>query len=119
VHFVPCLGITNNASILISLLFHFSASTCFGNCVPSTESSSDPSELHVNLDFWLIKFYAVCGCVYIMWQPGASGCHVIYTKTHIAQNFINQKSKLACNSEGTDELPVDGTQLTKHVAAAK
>jgi hypothetical protein len=26
---------------------------------------------------------------------------------------------LACNSEGTDELPEDGTQLLKHVGAAK
>jgi hypothetical protein len=26
---------------------------------------------------------------------------------------------LACNSEGTDELPEDGTQLPKHVGAAK
>jgi hypothetical protein len=27
--------------------------------------------------------------------------------------------KLACNSEGTDEFPEDGTQLPKHVGAAK
>jgi hypothetical protein len=26
---------------------------------------------------------------------------------------------LACNSEGTDELPEDGTQSPKHVGAAK
>jgi hypothetical protein len=26
---------------------------------------------------------------------------------------------LACNSEGTEKLPEDGTQLLKHVAAAK
>jgi hypothetical protein len=27
--------------------------------------------------------------------------------------------KLACNSEGTDELPDDGTQLPKQVGATK
>jgi hypothetical protein len=30
-----------------------------------------------------------------------------------------QNPKLACNSEGTEELPEDGTQLPKHVGAAK
>jgi hypothetical protein len=43
----------------------------------------------------------------------------MYTQPHTTLNFINQKSKLACNSEGTDELPNDGTQLPKHVEAAK
>jgi hypothetical protein len=33
--------------------------------------------------------------------------------------FYQLKPKLACNSEGTDELPKDGTQLPKHVVAAK
>jgi hypothetical protein len=41
------------------------------------------------------------------------------TPPRTTHNFINQKSKLACNSEGTDELPEDGTQLPKHVGAAK
>jgi hypothetical protein len=36
---------------------------------------------------------------------------------HTTQNFINKKSKLAYNSEGTDELPEDGTQFPKHVGA--
>jgi hypothetical protein len=44
---------------------------------------------------------------------------VCYVAAHTAQNFINKKSKLACNSVGTDELPEDGTQLPKHVGAAK
>jgi hypothetical protein len=50
-----------------------------------------------------------------------AGRHTVYTQPHTTQNFINQKPKLACtsNSEGTDELPEDGTQLPKHVAAAK
>jgi hypothetical protein len=42
-----------------------------------------------------------------------------YTQPHNTRNFINQKLKLVCNSEGTDEPPEDGTQLPKHVAAAK
>jgi hypothetical protein len=45
--------------------------------------------------------------------------HKINTPPQTPQNFINQKSKLACNSEGTDELPEDGTRLPKHVGAAK
>jgi hypothetical protein len=49
----------------------------------------------------------------------APGRHMVYTQPHSTQNFINKKSKLACNSEGTDELPEDGTQLPKHVGAAK
>jgi hypothetical protein len=51
VHFVLFLGITTIESIVISLLFHFAAPTCFGNCVPSSGSSSVPSELHANLGF--------------------------------------------------------------------
>jgi hypothetical protein len=51
--------------------------------------------------------------VYFMWRPSAfryaPGRHIIYTPPHTTQNFINQKPKLACNSEGTDELPEDGT----------
>jgi hypothetical protein len=31
----------------------------------------------------------------------------------------NQKPKSSCNSEGTDDLPEDGTHLPKHVGAAK
>jgi hypothetical protein len=38
---------------------------------------------------------------------------------YTTQNFINHKPKLTCNSEGTDELPEDGTQLPKHVGARK
>jgi hypothetical protein len=49
----------------------------------------------------------------------APGGHIIYTQPHNTQNFINQNPKLACNSEGKDELPEDGTQLPKPVVAAK
>jgi hypothetical protein len=49
----------------------------------------------------------------------APGSHIIYTQPHTTQNFINQKFKLTCNSYGTDELTEDGTQLQKHVGAAK
>jgi hypothetical protein len=44
---------------------------------------------------------------------------VYYVTAHTTQNFINKKFKLACNAEGTDELPEDGTHLPKHVGAAK
>jgi hypothetical protein len=59
-----------------------------------------------------------CDCL-VRIARDAPGSHIIYTQPHTTQNFINQKPKLACNSEGTDELPEDGTQLPKHVAAAK
>jgi hypothetical protein len=68
-------------------------------------SFSVPSELHANLGFCLIKFCVVCGCM--------------YTQTHTTQNFMNPTPKLACNLEGTDEPPAGGTQLPKHVGAAK
>jgi hypothetical protein len=42
----------------------------------------------------------------------------IHTTTYSAECY-QQTPKLACNSEGTDELPDDGTQLSKHVGAAK
>jgi hypothetical protein len=106
-------------SIIISLSFHFVAPTCFGNCVPSSGSLPVPSELHANFGVWLIKFCVVCGCVYITWQPGTPDRYMAYTQPHTTQNFINQTPKLACNSEGTGELPKDGTQLPEHVGAAK
>jgi hypothetical protein len=49
------------------------------------------------LDFLLIKFYVVHKLLH----------RILSTK----------KSKLACNSKGTDELPEDGTQFPKHVGA--
>jgi hypothetical protein len=49
----------------------------------------------------------------------SAGRHIMYTQPHTIRNFIKQNPKLACNSEGTDELPEDGTQLPKHVGAAK
>jgi hypothetical protein len=59
-----------------------------------------------------------------MWQPGAYRSirtrppHNIHTTTYYTECY-QPKPKLACNSEGTDELPEDGTQLPKHVATAK
>jgi hypothetical protein len=61
-----------NVSILISLLFHLAAPICFGNYVPSSGSSSVPSELHANFGFWLTKFCVLCGFVCITWHVGAS-----------------------------------------------
>jgi hypothetical protein len=42
-----------------------------------------------------------------------------YTQPHTAQNFINHRPKLACNSAGTEELPEDGTHVPKHVGATE
>jgi hypothetical protein len=39
--------------------------------VSSSGSSFVPTELQCDLDFWLIKFCVICGCVYVMWRPGA------------------------------------------------
>jgi hypothetical protein len=44
--------------------------------------------------------------------------HITYTEPHNTQ-FYQPKPKLTCNSEGTYQLPEDGTQLPKHVEAAK
>jgi hypothetical protein len=41
--------------------------------------------------------------------------HITYTQPHTAQNFINKKSKLACNSEGTDELTVWKLKLKNNI----
>jgi hypothetical protein len=68
VHFVLCLCITKNASILLSLLFHFAPPTCVGNCVPFSGTSSIPSELHANLvdkilcSMWLCECYVTAWC---------------------------------------------------------
>jgi hypothetical protein len=62
--------------------------------------------------------------VYIMWQLGAYQSistklpRNIHTTTYYTE-FYQPKPKLTCNSEGTDELPEDGTQLPKHIRAAK
>jgi hypothetical protein len=42
----------------------------------------------------------------------------MHTTTYYTE-FYQPKHKLACNSEGTNELPEDDTQLPKHVGAAK
>jgi hypothetical protein len=62
-------------------------------------------------------------CSYMFRQQSVDRCapgrHIIYTQSHTTQNFINQKQKFTCNSEGTDELPEDSILLPKHVGAAK
>jgi hypothetical protein len=91
--------------------------------VPYSGSSSVPSELHANLDFWLIKFRVVCGCVCIMWRPGAYRSidryapGVAYTKPHTTQNSINQNP----NWHVTQKVQTSSlrTQLPKHVGTAK
>jgi hypothetical protein len=47
--------------------------------------------------------------------------HMSYVYTHNTHytELYQQNSKLACNSEGTDKFPEDGTQLPKRVGAAK
>jgi hypothetical protein len=51
-----------------------------------------PSELHANLDF--LKY--------------------------LVDEILKYKEiKMVCNSEGTDELPENGTQLPKHIEAEK
>jgi hypothetical protein len=47
----------------------------------------------------------------------APGRHITYNQ--ILHGILLKKTKLACSSKGTDELPEDGTQLPKHVGAAK
>jgi hypothetical protein len=68
-------------------------SACFGNCVPSSRSSSVPAELQANLNFLLIKFCVVCGCAYNCGR--------------------NINFKWPCNSDGTDEFHADGTLMPK------
>jgi hypothetical protein len=61
------LEMTKNALILISLLFHSVAPSCFGICVPS----SVRAELQADLGLWLIKFCVVCGYVFTVYRSGA------------------------------------------------
>jgi hypothetical protein len=35
--------------------------------------------------------------------------HITYTQPHTTQNFSNQNTNLACNSERTDDLPEEDT----------
>jgi hypothetical protein len=87
------------------------------NTVSATLSVTDKADLAVKRKIVLWTLGKLLSWQYIMCY--APGHHIIYTQPHTAQNDINQKPKLACNSEGTDELPQDGTQLLKHVGAAK
>jgi hypothetical protein len=88
---------------------------------------------NIPFSMWLCVYYVAAWCIsmsvysaqYVRTgQNGqtdryAPGRHIIYTQPHITRNIINQKPKLGCNSEGTDELLEDGIQLPKHVGAAK
>jgi hypothetical protein len=60
----------------------------------------------------------LCGGLVLV-DPYLPGSHIMYTQPHTTKNFINKKPRLACNSEGKDELPEDGSHLPKHVGAAK
>jgi hypothetical protein len=55
----------NNKKCINSYQFIISLCCCymFRQLVPSSGSSSVPPELNASLDFWLIKFSLVCGCI--------------------------------------------------------
>jgi hypothetical protein len=80
--------------------------------------------LNADLRLWLVRCYAIRGCVCSVWRPGAcrsisaTSPHNIQTTTHYTE-FYQPKPKLACNSASIDEFPEDGTQLPKHVGAVK
>jgi hypothetical protein len=61
---------------------------------------------------WLCVYYVAAWCVSIC-RP----LHSIHTITQYTELY-QPKLKLACNSEVTDELPDDGTQLPKHAGTA-
>jgi hypothetical protein len=66
-------------------------------------------------------YFILCDVIILIYVAAwcTSPPHNIHTQPHTTQNFIKQKPKLACNSEDTDEVPEDGTQLSKHAEAAK
>jgi hypothetical protein len=62
----------------------------------------------------------LCVCYVVTWFVSMHQAPTQYTHNHILHGILStKKPKSACNSEGTDELPEDGTQLPKHVGAAK
>jgi hypothetical protein len=81
------------------------------------------------MPIWVLVDKIVCGmwlCVRYVAAWCLTICRSIRTRlplnTHTATyhtKLYQPKPKLACNSEGIDELPEDATQLPKHVAAAK
>jgi hypothetical protein len=80
------------------LLLHVSATMCHPQGARSYLVSYMPIWVLVDkimCSLWLCVYYAAA------WRS------IIYTKPYTTQNFINQKPNLACNSEGTDELPED------------
>jgi hypothetical protein len=131
VNFVLCLGLTNICTNSYQYIISFCCCYMFRQLCAILRELVCIFWVTCKFGVWLIKFCAVCDCVYIMWWPGtyrsidrsiyryAPDRHILYTQPHTTQNCINQKPELACNSEDTDELPDDVTQLPKHVAAAK
>jgi hypothetical protein len=90
-----------------SLLFYSVAPACFDTCVSSLSSSvscSLPAELRTN------RMHRD-RCI--------PGLHITDTLQRTTQKFIKHCIRFECNSAGTEELPDDDAQLSKHVGAAE
>jgi hypothetical protein len=75
--------------------------------------------LHVSATMCHPRFAGLYHLRYMpIWVLGVTILCSIHTAIYYTE-FYQPKPKLACNSEGTGELPEDGTQLPKHVGAAK
>jgi hypothetical protein len=96
-----CLGITNKFINSCQLIISLSCSYMFRQLRDILRELVCSFRVTCQFGFWLIEFCVSCSCVYT---------HV-YTQPHTTH--------VVRNSEGTDELPEDGTQLPKHVGAAK
>jgi hypothetical protein len=91
------------------LLLHVSATVCHPHGASLYLLSYIPIWVLVDrilCSVWLCVRYLAAWCVYA------------HTTTYYTE-FYQPKAKLAFNSESTDELPEDGTQLPKHVGASK
>jgi hypothetical protein len=64
-----------------------------------------PAELHANRMQWLLRLCVIRFYVYVMWRPG------MHRSVHT--------DRFACKSAGTEELPDDDTQVSKHVGVAE
>jgi hypothetical protein len=118
---VFCLGITNKCINSYQFVISLSCYYMFWQLCAVLRELVCTLELRTHLDFLLIKFCVVCGCVYYVaaWCVCVCVClccrvlgtidrQIIHTTTYYTE-FINKNSNWACNSEGIDELPVDGT----------
>jgi hypothetical protein len=63
---------------------------------------------------YLVSYISVWLCIH----TSTYYTEVSHTATDYTE-FYQPKPKVACNTGGTDVLPEDGTQLAKHVEAAK